>query len=244
MGGWGSGGRRRAWKNPERSTRFWLPVLACQSLQRRPGPAPPACLKPTAEPSQCRLADSRHRGSAHAPLQPHTPFKTQPVSLLPGSLGDFSKLGWSAPGISHSSFLVPFFFGRHLEKAPVSCFCSPRETGNFLRAEVGVMQDPWRGRGEGHWSSEFTTSQFWGSVPSSAPHYPRGLGYGTKHLCLSGGRGRWPPFASPSLPCPGCGRLRAYLWILRTDGFFSLTSLCGEGNRGASVVADLPEDTL
>ena len=109
------------------------------------------------------------------------------------------------------------------------------------------MQDPWRGGGvEGHWSREFTTSQFWGSVPSSAPHYPGGLGYGTKHLCLSGGRGRWPPFASPSLPCPALD-LAGYVHTcgsLKTDGFFSLTSLRGEGNRGASMVADLPEDTL
>lgn len=81
----------------------------------------------------------QHSRAQHPlPSKPTHPSRHNLVSPLAGSLHVFSRLGSLAPGISRSSSLVPFA-GPLIPlrfKSPLSCFFSPGETGNFLRAEV------------------------------------------------------------------------------------------------------------
>lgn len=133
---------------------------ALQSRRGWPGPALPACLKPT-------TASFRHWLADPSTAEPSTPSPPNPLALQDPTLCHlfleacvFSP-NWGCWLLGSPTALLLYLFAGPLIplrfKSPVSCFRSPREPGNFLRAEVGVMQDRW---GWGHWSSEFPTGQF------------------------------------------------------------------------------------
>lgn len=108
---------------------------ALPRLQWCPDAALPACPKPTTESSRRRLADSSTAGSSTA--SPPNPLTLQVPTLCHLFLEawvfspnwDCWLLGFPTALLlcRFAGPLIPLRF-----KSPVSCFCSPRETRNFL----------------------------------------------------------------------------------------------------------------
>lgn len=143
------------WKNAERSTHLGLPVQPCQASG-------------SGRVLPCQVPEA-HRRVIPRPLQ--TPGRQEsptPVTLQDSTWRHLVLEVWVFPpnwdcwllGSPPALLLHHFFAGPLMPlrfKSPVVCFCSPRETGNFVRADVGATQGRW---GWGHWSSELTANQF------------------------------------------------------------------------------------